>query len=82
MFSITRLRGIWSAADGTETASGESSDDLPVTSDVSLKHMPAPILEVKEVGCSKAKGQPLFSDASFVVNEGDVIILQGKSGCG
>ncbi|THH31133.1 hypothetical protein EUX98_g3040 [Antrodiella citrinella] len=79
MLLIARLRGIWqwSAADGAEAA-----HDLPVISDVSLKHMPAPILEVKAVGCSKAKGQPILSDASFVVNEGDIIILQGKSGCG
>ena len=44
--------------------------------------MPDPLLEVKSVGCSKAKGQPIFTDANFVVNEGDIIILQGKSGAG
>lgn len=57
-------------------------DDLTSDFTVSLKDMPGPVLEVKEVGCSKNKGQPIFSDVNFVVNEGDVIILQGKSGCG
>ena len=56
-------------------------DDLH--SDVTLKNMPGPpIIEVKEVGCSKAKGQPIFSNVSFTVNEGDVVMLQGKSGSG
>lgn len=56
-------------------------DDLP--SEVTLKNMPgSPVIEVKEVGCSKAKGQPIFSNVTFTVNEGDVVILQGKSGSG
>lgn len=40
------------------------------------------ILEVKDVGCSKAPGQPIFSHVNFNVNDGDVVVLQGKSGAG
>ncbi|KAH8106852.1 P-loop containing nucleoside triphosphate hydrolase protein [Cristinia sonorae] len=47
-----------------------------------LPRMPTPILELKHVGCSKAKGQPIFTNVNFTVNEGDVVIFQGKSGSG
>ncbi|KAI0818532.1 P-loop containing nucleoside triphosphate hydrolase protein [Irpex lacteus] len=44
--------------------------------------MPDTILELKDVGCSKSPGQPIFEHANFDVNERDVIVLQGKSGSG
>ena len=48
-----------------------------------LNHLDSvPLLEVKDVGCYKAPGQPIFSHVSFDVNTGDIIILQGKSGSG
>ena len=40
------------------------------------------LLELKDVGCNKAPGQPIFSHVNLTVNDGDVIILQGKSGSG
>ncbi len=46
------------------------------------RKMPETILDIKNVGCSKAPGEPIFSHVNFKVNEGDVLILQGKSGCG
>ena len=42
----------------------------------------APLLELKKVGCYKQKGQPIFSDVNLQVNEGDIVVLQGKSGSG
>ncbi|KAI0093575.1 P-loop containing nucleoside triphosphate hydrolase protein [Irpex rosettiformis] len=44
--------------------------------------MSEPILEVKDVGCSKAPGQPIFEHVNFAVNDKDIIVLQGKSGSG
>jgi len=44
--------------------------------------MPEPILELRDVGCSKSPGQPIFAHVNFTVNDGDVIVLQGKSGSG
>ncbi|OBZ69074.1 Mitochondrial import receptor subunit TOM40 [Grifola frondosa] len=41
-----------------------------------------PLLQLKSVGCDKSKGQPIFSQVSFAVNDGDVVVLQGKSGAG
>ncbi|KIP09513.1 hypothetical protein PHLGIDRAFT_102729 [Phlebiopsis gigantea 11061_1 CR5-6] len=41
-----------------------------------------PLIKLKNVGCSKAPGQPIFSNVSLTVNAGDVIVLQGKSGSG
>ena len=41
-----------------------------------------PLLEVKDLGCYKAPGQPIFAHANLVVKSGDVIILRGKSGSG
>ncbi|KAH9857086.1 P-loop containing nucleoside triphosphate hydrolase protein [Lenzites betulinus] len=42
----------------------------------------APLLELKNVGCYKQKGQPIFSDVNLQVHEGEVLVLQGKSGSG
>ncbi|KAI0341770.1 P-loop containing nucleoside triphosphate hydrolase protein [Trametopsis cervina] len=47
-----------------------------------MAEMQEPILELKDVGCSKAPGQPIFEHVNFAVNKGDVIVLQGKSGSG
>ncbi|KXN89251.1 Phosphate import ATP-binding protein PstB 1 [Leucoagaricus sp. SymC.cos] len=44
--------------------------------------MSNPVLELRGVGCEVSPGQPLFQDISFVVDEGDIIVLQGKSGSG
>lgn len=44
--------------------------------------MADPIIELKDVGCSKAPGQPIFSHVSFTVHDGDILVLQGKSGAG
>ncbi|KAI0693287.1 P-loop containing nucleoside triphosphate hydrolase protein [Cytidiella melzeri] len=44
--------------------------------------MPETILELKDVGCTKAPGQPVFEHVSFAVNDQDVVVLQGKSGSG
>jgi ABC-type transport system involved in cytochrome c biogenesis ATPase subunit len=41
------------------------------------------LLEVRDLACLKEdKGSPVFSKVNFVVNEGDVVIIQGKSGTG
>jgi len=41
------------------------------------------LLEVRDVACLKEdKGSPVFSKVNFVVNEGDIVIIQGKSGTG
>ena len=47
-----------------------------------LAGMPQTLIEVKDVSCSKAPGQPIFAHVNFDVNAGDVIMLQGKSGSG
>ena len=47
-----------------------------------LINMPEQILEIKSVGCSKTEGQPIFTDVNFTVNDGDIVVLQGKSGAG
>ncbi|KAI0082792.1 P-loop containing nucleoside triphosphate hydrolase protein [Panus rudis PR-1116 ss-1] len=44
--------------------------------------MPEEILEIRDLACFKAPGQPIFSNATFTVREGDVLVLQGKSGSG
>ncbi|KAI0748327.1 P-loop containing nucleoside triphosphate hydrolase protein [Daedaleopsis nitida] len=41
-----------------------------------------PLLQLNKVGCFKEKGQPIFTDVNLVVNEGDILVLQGKSGSG
>lgn len=40
------------------------------------------LLNVRDVSCAKDKEHTIFSKLNFDVNEGDVIILQGKSGSG
>jgi ABC-type transport system involved in cytochrome c biogenesis ATPase subunit len=40
------------------------------------------LLQVRDVSCAKDKDHTIFSKLNFHVNEGDVIILQGKSGAG
>ena len=40
------------------------------------------LLQVRDVSCAKDKERNIFSHITFDVNEGDVIILQGKSGSG
>ena len=41
------------------------------------------LLEVRNLACLKEdKGSPVFSKVNFVVNEGDIVIIQGKSGTG
>ncbi|KAI0957468.1 hypothetical protein AcW1_005851 [Taiwanofungus camphoratus] len=40
------------------------------------------VLEVKNMQCSKPKGEPIFSHVSFSVKEGDILVIQGKSGSG
>ena len=42
----------------------------------------SPILELKNVAWYKEKGQPVFTDGSLALNEGDILVLQGKSGSG
>ncbi|KAI1794559.1 P-loop containing nucleoside triphosphate hydrolase protein [Ganoderma leucocontextum] len=42
----------------------------------------APLLQLKNVGCCKEKGLPIFSDVSLTVAEGEVLVLQGRSGSG
>lgn len=41
-----------------------------------------PMLELKRLGCFKQKGQPIFANVDLVLNEGDILVLQGKSGSG
>ena len=44
--------------------------------------MPETLLEVKNCGITFNRGKSLFKDVSFDVREHDVLVLQGKSGCG
>ena len=37
-----------------------------------------PLIELKDVGCSKAPGQPIFANVNLTVSDGDIIVLQGK----
>lgn len=62
----------------------QDSKARPVYPDKPLPVMPeqSPILEVKDVGCYKAPGQPIFAHVNLTLNEGDVLILRGKSGSG
>ncbi|KAH8117570.1 P-loop containing nucleoside triphosphate hydrolase protein [Phellopilus nigrolimitatus] len=41
-----------------------------------------PLLELRNLGCSLTNGIPIFRDVNFTVGKGDIIVLQGKSGCG
>ncbi|TFK54854.1 P-loop containing nucleoside triphosphate hydrolase protein [Heliocybe sulcata] len=40
------------------------------------------LLQLREISCSRNDGSPIFSDATFNVNDGDVLVLRGKSGAG
>ncbi|KAH7914701.1 P-loop containing nucleoside triphosphate hydrolase protein [Hygrophoropsis aurantiaca] len=40
------------------------------------------LLELCDIACAKNKDENIFSSVNFDVNEGDIIVLQGKSGCG
>lgn len=40
------------------------------------------LLQIRDVSCAKDKDHTIFSKLTFDVNEGDVIVLQGKSGSG
>lgn len=40
------------------------------------------LLEVSDLACYRDEGIPIFSQVDFVVNEGDVVVLRGLSGCG
>ncbi|KAF9533007.1 P-loop containing nucleoside triphosphate hydrolase protein [Crepidotus variabilis] len=44
--------------------------------------MAEPVLELKNVTRYVNEGCNIFSDISFVVNEGDIVVLQGRSGSG
>ena len=41
-----------------------------------------PLLQLKDVGCCKDKSQAIFNDVSLTVDEGEVLVLQGRSGSG
>ncbi|KAI0647249.1 P-loop containing nucleoside triphosphate hydrolase protein [Trametes meyenii] len=41
-----------------------------------------PLLELRNLAWYKQKGQPVFTDVNLQVNEGDLVVLQGKSGAG
>ncbi|TFY74724.1 hypothetical protein EWM64_g9288 [Hericium alpestre] len=41
-----------------------------------------PLLSVKNLVCSRPEGDPIFSNVSFVVNEGDICVLRARSGAG
>ncbi|PCH38163.1 nucleoside triphosphate hydrolase protein [Wolfiporia cocos MD-104 SS10] len=40
------------------------------------------VLEVNDLQCSRAKGDPVFSHVNFKVNAGDIVVVQGRSGSG
>ena len=44
------------------------------------------LLELKSVGCDRhceqPGEQPIFTDVNLLLNEGDILVLQGKSGSG
>ncbi len=42
----------------------------------------SPLLEVHNLECSLGTKEHIFHHVHFTVNEGEVVILQGKSGCG
>ncbi|KAG8733805.1 hypothetical protein FRC10_012131 [Ceratobasidium sp. 414] len=44
--------------------------------------MATPLLSIKDLTVYKAKDDPIFSNISFEVHEGDVLVLQGRSGGG
>ncbi|EGN95960.1 hypothetical protein SERLA73DRAFT_185413 [Serpula lacrymans var. lacrymans S7.3] len=40
------------------------------------------LLDIRGLSCLREQGHPLFSKLTFQVNEGDIIVIQGKSGSG
>lgn len=44
--------------------------------------MAEPLLEVRDLTCLQEKGIPIFSKLNFVINERDIVVVQGKSGSG
>jgi len=42
----------------------------------------APLLAVKNLSCVWPEGDPMFENVNFSVNEGDIIVLQARSGSG
>jgi ABC-type glutathione transport system ATPase component len=52
--------------------------------DIMESNDPRTILSVKDILCraGSATANPIFSNVSFDVNQGDIIVLQGKSGSG
>jgi ABC-type branched-subunit amino acid transport system ATPase component len=49
--------------------------------DVIVQEM-TPLLAVKNLSCVWPEGDPIFEKVSFNVNEGDIIVLQARSGSG
>ncbi len=41
-----------------------------------------PLLAVKNLSCVWPEGDPMFEKVNFDVNEGDIIVLQARSGSG
>lgn len=41
-----------------------------------------PLLSVRNISCSRPEGDQIFSNVSFNVNEGDIAVLQARSGIG
>jgi len=44
--------------------------------------MSEPLLDVRDLSCTRERNQKIFSGVNFSVNQGDVVVLQGKSGSG
>ncbi|KAH9005163.1 P-loop containing nucleoside triphosphate hydrolase protein [Lactarius hatsudake] len=42
----------------------------------------APLVTVRNLSCIRPEGDPIFVDVNFDVNEGDIIIVQARSGAG
>jgi len=41
-----------------------------------------PLFQVCDLSCERGPKQRIFRDLNFTLNEGDVLVLQGKSGSG
>ncbi|KAJ3827963.1 P-loop containing nucleoside triphosphate hydrolase protein [Lentinula raphanica] len=40
------------------------------------------LLSVRDLSCTTEEGTQIFSEVELTLNEGDVVVVQGKSGCG
>ncbi len=60
----------------------DQSTLIPLATMVSAETMSDAILVASDIACNTNKGQPIFAEVNFEVREGDIIILQGKSGSG